>query len=488
MKFKHVVASLSLAMFTAFGAAAGLSMKKEAKAVKADGDTWMMHFSLNSKEIAGYMDADSMWVQTYTEGVGNSKWFQMYPIESGSQYFAVNATFPDSYSFNRIQYKFSQGGAEKWGVSYSIEVNKESYSRMLYSTFGSWSGDLWSFSVNTYSDIFVEYNDVSYVLEEDVANKRFIASNFVSDESDYYTFYYRCSWDFAESTLTESSKEYFTVLSETWCSMKAGTYDIILKNNNNDDGIVQVYKHETESSYVYVVNESSDCYIYTFGAGGQEQFGAFPGTKISDLILADEAAYIGGTLDFQNKTTQLLRVNVEVGYPVADHVILAYKNEYGYVGSKSADMLLVAGSAYWFSNDADYHNDDAGTVLDVLVELREEIEGATDGSVCNISKSVASNLVSKYLALTEDQKETYFDCSSIETKKRDGSAGSEYVDCRTIIEQVAIIAGSPLEGSSLNFGHLDIANNSAIVIVIAVAAVSTLAFTMLLVFKKKKQK
>jgi len=36
MKFKHVVASLSLAMFAAFGVAAGLSMKKEAKAVKAD--------------------------------------------------------------------------------------------------------------------------------------------------------------------------------------------------------------------------------------------------------------------------------------------------------------------------------------------------------------------------------------------------------------------------------------------------------------------
>lgn len=485
MKFKHVIASLGLSMFTAFGLVAGLSMNKEAKAVKAEDDTWMMHFSLNSKEIAGYMDTDSMWVQTYTEGVGNSKWFQMYPIESGSQFFAVNATFPESYSFNRIQYKFSQGGIEKWGVSYSIDVSKESYSRMLYSTFGSWSGELWTFSVNTYSDIFVEYNNVSYVLEEDVANKRFIASNFVSDESDYYTFYYRCSWDFAESTLTESSKEYFTVLSESWCSMKAGTYDIILKNNN-DDGIVQVYKHETESSYVYVVNESSDCYIYTYGAGGQEQFGAFPGTKISDLILENKAEDVGNTLSFQNQTTQLLRVNVEIGYPVADHLILAYKNDLGYVGNQTANMLLVAGSAYWFSNDTDYHNDDAGATLNLLLAVQKQIKDATNSSVCNISEEVATNLVNEYLALTDDQKGIYFDCSSIETWKRDGSSGHEFVNCKVIIEQLAELANISIPGSDRYFNSLT-DSNSAIIIIISVAAVSTLAFTLLLVFKKKRK-
>ena len=85
MKFKHVVASFALAAITSLGVVAGLSAHKEAKEVKADDpDTWMMHFSLNSKEIAGYMDEGSMYLQTFTEGVGNSKWFQMYPINDGS--------------------------------------------------------------------------------------------------------------------------------------------------------------------------------------------------------------------------------------------------------------------------------------------------------------------------------------------------------------------------------------------------------------------
>ena len=36
MKFKHVIASLGLALVTAFGVGASLSINKEAKSVKAD--------------------------------------------------------------------------------------------------------------------------------------------------------------------------------------------------------------------------------------------------------------------------------------------------------------------------------------------------------------------------------------------------------------------------------------------------------------------
>ena len=222
MKFRKLFSVIGLGLFAmaTVGASAFALKNNEAKRAEADADTWMIHFSLDSKEIAGYMDEGSMWLQTFTEGVGNAKWFQMYPISEGSRYFAVNATFPESYTYNRIQYKFSQVGTEKWGVPYNTTASKAEHSPIIYSTFGSWAGDDWTFSVNSFGSISAEYDDVAYELVEDVANQRFIARDFVCDGSDYYTFYYRVSWDFAEALLTTSSKEHFTTLSTSWCSMK----------------------------------------------------------------------------------------------------------------------------------------------------------------------------------------------------------------------------------------------------------------------------
>lgn len=497
MKLKRLFSVIGLGLFAAVSAGAGVALNSKAKAesVKADADTWMVNISLNAKEIIEYegFDPTSMRFHTYTEGVGNDKYFEMYPISTGSTFYQVNATFPDDYTYNRVQFKFEQGGVEKWSTPYNVTASKESHSIQGYSSFSSsWTGDNWNVSYNANPNLYVKYNSINYYFEPDIANKRFIAKDVISNESSYLTFYYRQSWDFAWPTLTTSSKEYtYGSHADNWFNLSAGTYDFVLKNNNSDNGVLQIYKHESESSYVYIVNESTDCYIYTFGAGGQERFGAFPGTQISDLISAGEAEDIGNSeLSFQNLTTSILKVNVEVGYPVADHLILAYKNELGNVGNQTADMLLVAGSAYWFSNDADYHNDDAGITLDSLCNLRTALYGADGESVCNMAKADAEALVNEYNSLTAVQRETYFDCSELETLKRDGSVGHEFVNCKLIMEEVAKIAEIDLVGSPRTIvsenGGASINSTTLIAVISVIALVSVSSIVVLVVIKKRK--
>ena len=104
-----------------------------------------------------------------------------------------------------------------------------------------------------------------------------------------------------------------------------------------------------------------------------------------------------------------------------------------------------------------------------------------------IWSDLASN--DKYPSLPKDQKDILADASREGTstisramKRYDFLTGkynlSNFINGRTPIVPAGMI----------NYGELDSANNNTMIIVISIAATSALAFTMLLVFKKKKQK
>ncbi len=491
MKVKKLLSVLGLGLFAAVSVGAGVVLNKGAKAeaVSAEDDTWMVHFSLNSKEIAGYMDTDSMWIQTYTDGVGNSKWFQCYPISSGSQFFAVNATFPESYTFDRIQYKFSQSSVEKWGVPYTTTGSKASHSKIIYSTFGSWSGDEWTFSASTYPEIMVEYKDVPCYLQEDPANKRFIASNFVSDESDQYTFYYRGSWDYAQSTLTDSSKSYFSYITTNWGNLNKGTYDVILKNDNSDGGIIELKKHTpSNETWIYYVTESSSPtvdYIYTFG--GSEQFGAWPGTKIADLVAADKADEVtnNGVFHFQGGDPKLIyRIQLDHSYPTGDNMFQLNNGTDAY---KSADRAIVDNQAYWWSGD---YNIDAAQALNFIITFESYRNDVEDDSVCNISKVNATYLVNSYNGFSDTQKEIYIDPTTIYTWADASKESNSLWTVKTIMEyldakyELGVLGSSRYIGNS-NF-EVDTNNSIATIVIISVVSISVISLAAILVVKKRK--
>lgn len=492
MKVKKLLSVLGLGLFAAVSVGAGVALNKGAKAeaVNAEDDTWMMHFSLNSKEIASYMDTDSMWLQTYTDGVGDSKWFQCYPITSGSQFFAVNATFPESYTFNRVQYKFTQGGVAKWGVPYNVTESKASHSKMAYSTFGSWSGDEWSFSFNTYPEIMAEYNDVSYYLEEDPVNKRFIASSLVSDETDYYTFYYRGSWNYAWDTLTTTSKSYCgSSHGDHYADLHAGTYDVILKNDNSDGGIVELKKHTpSNETWIYYVTESSSPtvdYIYTFG--GSEQFGAWPGTKIADLVVADKAEEVtnNGVFHFQGGDPKLIyRIQLDHSYPTGDNMFQLNNGTDDY---KSADRAIVDNQAYWWTGD---YNIDAAQALNFIITFESYRNDVEDDSVCNISKVNATYLVNSYNGFSDTQKEIYIDPTTIYTWADASKESNTLWTVKTIMEyldakyELGVLGSSRYIGNS-NF-EVDTNNSIATIVIISVVSISVISLAAILVVKKRK--
>ena len=489
---KKLILSSTLALLLGIGAFAGLRANKALKEVKADGDPWMLNFALNGAEIATYMDANSMQLHTYTDGVGNDMWFDMYQIEPNSRYFQVNAVFPADYTYNRVQFKFTQGGEDKWGVPYSSSGSAESTFVQVYSTFGSWDDTQWTFSLSTTPNLYVTYNDVRYDLEPDAENARFIAKNVVSENNSTLNFIYRQSWDFLWDVLTTSSKQYTPGShGNHWTYLAAGTYDIILKNNNSDDGVLDIKKHQSEYVCVYLVGVTEECWVYTFGEGGIEQFGAFPGTQLKDLAAParNKAHEFTGDLYFEGYYQQVWDLALDYGYPEADHIILTYKNDQGNICNQSADMLLVEGSAYYFSFEANYHNDPAGEALRFLYDAEDIRKDADDESVCNISKSDAEDLVDQYNRLDEEARLLYVDFTTVNTYKRDGSSGKEYVGYNVVMQQLSKIAEKPLVNamnSIYNQGN-SINNNQMIIIIVVISSISVVALGTLLVFKKKRK-
>ena len=253
-----------------------------------------------------------------------------------------------------------------------------------------------------------------------------------------------------------------------------------------DSGVFEIKKYEENESYIYYVTASSEAtsdYIYSWG--GSEQFGAFPGTSIAALVLADEAEEVtgNGVIHFQGGDTPKLiyKINVVIGYPNGDTMFMFNNGTEEY---KSDERELKAENAYWWTGSA---NREASFGLEFVIIVDSYRSSAEDYSVCNISKESATFLVNLYNAQDDDILQTYIDCSSIYTWKDSAMEEESLFSVKKIIEELGVIAEITPKGSSLALYQLEMNNNSALIIIISVAAVSTLAFTLLLVFKKKKK-
>lgn len=484
MRLKTFFSVITLGVLSAACIGVGLASNKAPIEAKADADTWMVNFSLDAKEMIGYdgFDFGSMKAHTFTNGVGNDKYFDMYPISAGSQYFQVNATFPDGYTYDRVQFKFMQGAAEKWSTPYSVSGSKASHPAQVWANFGeSWSGDNWDIDLGTQTDLYFKDGDTTYDFEPDVAAKRFIASNVIVDGSKYYTLRYHQSWDFAGPTLTDEGKTAFTNVQTAWCSIKAGTYDFILKNNNDDGGVITVKKYDSAFVSVYLVNLAEDAYIYTYGDGGYEGYGSFPGKQLSTLRDTDKKAHeVEGELKFQGNDWPIWRLDLDIGYPTADHLIVHYDD----TDTQTANMLLVEGSAYWWSDDDNYHNDNAGAAIAFLLDAEEIRLAATDDSICNISKSDAEDLVDRYNKLSDDVRHTYIDTTTVNTYKRDKTPGTEDVNYKDIMGQLGIIAEMDV-AAAMMMPTSNSASNYLTVVIVFVGA--GLVFGIAVIAAKKKK-
>ena len=216
----------------------------------------------------------------------------------------------------------------------------------------------------------------------------------------------------------------------------------------------------------------------------------WPGTRISkeDTVVA----YFASSADFKyhgsdgNTFNRIVyKIPVLVGYP-ADTSVIFHNNN----GAKTSDLDLVGGEAYfWTNGDSGWHTDNDAKALDVIIEAEALRIGAEGSSVCKISKSDAIEVFTKYQDLTDYQK-GLVDGSAVYTYSDEEKQSSQFKDVSygKIMERIGIIAEMINDPNGSYISNLALADNKAVIIVISIAAVSALAFTMLLVFKKKKQK
>ena len=512
MKFKHVVASLSLAMFTAFGVAAGLSMKKEAKEVKADDPkTAMFSLTLNATALEAAYETSNY--RAHVWGTDIDEYVSMH--QSGQEHvYTVIITLTDAQVVEGAQFIFTQSDGEYPGEKYSHNLNlfAEGYydvskdhnngASFSFVSTTNWDGEgHWTTSdgdryvmvapkvghtphigtADTWYNFILEPENARYAYYDMEIDERYtdmISFKYPgSTASTYFHPYYMFNSYAKECTNETGGSDYWTYLDD------AGTYDIFIENYFDGEGIISIRKHEESESWIYYMTESNSAtgdYIYSWG--GSSQFGSFPGKAITSIDGVQEVTK-GGLIHFQGYDRLIYKIPITKGYPNGDDMFMFNNGTDAY---KSAEREIKIEHAYWWSGEANHLAAQAFGFMILVETYRTQIE---DGSICSIPQGNAKFIVDSYNAYTQAEQETYIDRSTLLTWKdsKKVEEEKEYVSYRKIVEQLAIIAGVELEGSSLHLNKLDFANNGNVaIIVIAVAATSALALTLLLVFKKRK--
>ena len=507
MKVKRLFSVLGLGLFAAASAGVGALGLRNAQPKEADAtdpNTWMVRFQLNLGECSPNDPNCCFPDDKPVDGVKFHYWGDNVDDWATAEYmfywandlYGVNVALKDNQVIKGCQWileqrvegdKYSED-ITQFGSDLVTYLDKDTtIAGIQYQFSNNWNGDKWELTSEAgYATSYIkaqvgvgDYTDYEFV--KDPANNRFVAEVMLPSE-DAVGFETEGNFEFSGNILAmldDKSLTYVTGGTNNWWYSEFGSYDYILLN-----GTLKIRKNISEVATVYLIGVDADVRIYTFGEGGIKEFGDFPGTRLGDILMADN---VTGDLHFENNDVQIWRLRLSCGYPGGDHIIMTYLNEYGNVGTQTADMLLLPGSAYWFSYDADYHNDEAGMALDFLLDLENFRNAADDDSICNISASDAEAIINSYNLLSPVVRETYIDKTTINTHKRDGSEGKEYVSCRLIIEELGKICGVTPVGAS-RYVPTDInrtANITTIIIVLAVS-LSLVGFTTLIVVRRRK--
>ena len=508
MKFKHVIASLGLSVFTAFGLAAGFGMSKEAKAVKAEGEkTWMFRAQLNLSECSPSYehcvfpeDKPVDGVKFHYYGVGFDKTVDASHYSTYSfDYYAVNGSLEEDQVITGANWVIHQKDeGDKWSVditkfgdsSFSSIDKDTGYVAIQWQFGNAWEGDHWKFCDDKiWGDpcesfkIHEEDEVEQYSFVKEPGNGVFAVRNFEYEYNHWVEWISDGSVELDGAfydMVDEYSSKYVTGGGRQWLRLsETGTYDFVVY-----DGHVSILKHgSTETCIYYVSNSAEPTIDYIYSWGGSEQFGAWPGTAITAVTDVEELTG-NGVIHFQGGETAKLiyEIPVTIGYPAGDTMFMF--NNGGEV--KSEERALVSEAAYWWEGPA---NVEAGDAIEFLKIAEAKRNAAADWSVCNVSKIDAEVIVNIYNGFDSEVAKTYIDCTTVYTWKDTSKTENVLWSYKSVVEQLGKIAEIAVNGSSLYYGDLAIVNNSSVaIIIIAVAASSALMFSLLLIFKKKKQK
>ena len=513
--FKKLLSFVGLGVFAITSAAAGVLLAQAPKASEAKADpapkTWMFRAQLDLGEASPNYEGCVIDPSEAVEGAKLHYWGANvdawvdaeYMFFSTYDFYAVNVALADDQTVEGMQWVITQktlgdkysADITDFGGEHYAELNKDTdYIAIEHQFANIWDGDKWTFT-NAYGHGATaltitlaegETYEAHYTLDPEPANNVFVARNFSLELQDTMSMEFDNPsvniYHNAFALFDDDSESCITYAQPNWWWLHAGTFDLFLGNAK-----LSIRQYDNEIAEVYLVGIEPEAYIYSFGnyggVAGVEEFGAFPGTKLSEILLAED---ITGDLKFQGVANKIYSLCLHEGYPYADHFVISYVNEHGHVGNQTADLLLKNGSAYWWSDDDDYHNDDAGKALWFLEMAESYRTDATNESVCNISKANAAIIVDAYNNLSADIRSIYVDGTTVLTHKRDGSEGKEYVEYRYVMEELAKIAEVELVGASRPINTSGSVTITAIVGIIAIIAITSITAVFVVVTLKKK--
>jgi len=526
MKIKRFFSLIGLSLFGAVSVGAGLlAAPKKAAETNAEGEKWMFRAQLCLGSLSPDHDP-TPWGDNYIEKVSFRYWGEnidgpaggAYELDvplmfySSHDYYAINVSLQESQVITGAQWRFHQygkDGDEYWKYSVVIDrfgssdndrLDKDSpYTGIQWQVSDSlisgsgWTDGKWTFNGNIYGAATENITmDVGigtykhYDFQKEPANNVLAIRNVELNQGDAIGWSTQNSFVFSSkaSALVDTlSRKYLDAgiggHPNWWYHQETGTFDFILGNNT-----LSIYKHsDAENTYIYYVlenNVATNDYIYTWG--GSEQFGAWHGTKITEIEGVEEVSG-NGVLHFEGSDTPKLiyKIPVKIGYPVGD---LGFKFNNGSDVSSSTEGELSAHAAYWFDAIC---NQDAGAAIDFLVEAEEYRNSAEDYSVCNVSKDNAAALVAKYNSLSESIR-GYIDSSKVHTYTAQDMSSEGLVSYKSVVERLGMIGEVEVVGSSIKLVSAPYTRNSnmTILIVTISAIVCTSTVAILFVVKKRK--
>ena len=511
MKLKRLFSILALAIFGASSVGIGAFLLNKAP-VEANAEeapkTWMFRAQLNLLEaspnkegnVFGANPVEKVQFRCWGDGGFTKTVEAQHIIFDTYDYYGANISLTDADVIKGAQWVLTQKGIgdkysvdiTKFGSSTTTTLDKDiDFTTIEWTFANTWEGDKWKFTTvegNKSKKFYLNFQDpaatVDFVKEPQnnvlaVRNLNYPTAGksigFRSSEPNSLpsNFYYLCC---------DTSSALMHLGSGNWLNLKeAGTYDFIIA-----DATITIKKHSplTDTYIYYVTNsgEATNDYIYSWG--GSMQFGAFPGTKITEVPEVKEVTN-NGVLHFEGGSDKKLiyKIPLKAGYPTGDNMFMFNNGTSEY---KSDERSIMATATYWWTGPA---NIDATKGLEFLIEAEAIRNAAENYSVCNISRADAKTIVDRYNNnIGSEVRARYVDTSSTYTWTSADMTDSTLVNYRDIIIRLASIAGSTyIAGSSIinlgNHPNFDITVPSILAVIVVVGAIST---ATLIILKKRK--
>lgn len=510
MKLKRLFSVLALAIFGASSVGIGTSLLSrtpvEANAEEAP-KTWMFRVQLDLGRASPNMEGNAfgpnpvekVQFRCWGDGGFTKTVEAQHIIFDTYDYYGANISFADADVIKGAQWVLTQKGIgdkysvdiTKFGSSTTTTLDKDiDFATIEWTFANAWEGDKWKFTTvegDKSNKFYLDIKDVTAPIDfvKEPQNNVLAVRNLnyptvgksitlKSDGSNFLPLnFYSLCYDTSSGLMHLGSKY--------WLNLKeAGTYDFIIA-----DATITIKKHsQLTDTYIYYVTNSGEAtndYIYSWG--GSMQFGAFPGTKITEITEVKEVT--GGVLHFQGGSDKKLiyKIPLKAGYPTGDNMFMFNNGTSVY---KSDERSIMATATYWWTGPT---NMEATKGLEFLVEAEAIRNAAENYSVCNISRADAKTIVDRYNNnIGSDVRERYVDTSSTYTWTSTDMKDSTLVNYRDIIIRLASIAGSTyVAGSSLinlgNHPNFDVTIPSILAVIVVVGTITT---ATLIILKKRK--